>query len=103
MFGLVGKGLATGQIAEQLHLSTRIVETYRERLKTKLNLKHAAELNRDAAQFLLPQSRSRDCLFLNTANRLQHLIPPPQLAIPNQRTCFADRTAYNPHVGSWDN
>jgi len=57
VFGLIGQGLATGQIAEKLHLSARTVETYRERLKAKLNLKHAAELNRDAAQFWLLQSR----------------------------------------------
>jgi DNA-binding NarL/FixJ family response regulator len=57
VFGMIGQGLTTGQIAKQLHLSARTVETYRERLKTKLNLKHAAELNRDAAQFCLLQSR----------------------------------------------
>ncbi len=58
VFSLIGQGLATGQIAKQLHLSARTVETYRERLKAKLNLKHAAELNRDAAQFWLLQDRS---------------------------------------------
>ena len=57
VFSLIGQGLTTGQIAKQLHLSTRTVETYRERLKSKLHLKHAAELNRDAAQFWVLQER----------------------------------------------
>ncbi len=56
VFELIGQGFTTGQIAGQLHLSTRTVETYRDRLKTKLHLKHAAELTRDAAQFWLIRS-----------------------------------------------
>lgn len=45
IFSLIGAGLTTDQIAQRLHLSSNTVGTYRERLKTKLNLKSSAELS----------------------------------------------------------
>jgi DNA-binding NarL/FixJ family response regulator len=48
VFTLIGGGLATQQIAERLKLSASTVETYRERLKDKLELKTGNELNRAA-------------------------------------------------------
>ncbi len=53
VFTLIGQGLMNARIAAQLHLSPRTVETYRERLKTKLGLKTSAELNRRAVQWVL--------------------------------------------------
>ncbi|MDH3719473.1 MAG: response regulator transcription factor [Planctomycetota bacterium] len=53
VFTLLGQGVATAQIAEKLQLSPRTVETYRERLKTKLNLASAVELNRRAVEWAL--------------------------------------------------
>ena len=53
VFTLIGEGLMNAQIAEQLGLSPRTVETYRERLKAKLNLKTAGELNRRAVEWVL--------------------------------------------------
>ena len=53
VFALIGQGMMNAQIANQLNLSTRTVETYRERMKTKLNLKTSAELNRRAVQWVL--------------------------------------------------
>jgi DNA-binding NarL/FixJ family response regulator len=50
VFGLIGKGLATREIAEKLNLSTKTIGTYRERIKEKLNLKTATELNRYAVK-----------------------------------------------------
>lgn len=44
VFELTGKGNATREIAEQLHLSVKTIESYRARIKTKLNLKNATEL-----------------------------------------------------------
>ncbi|MBI5443008.1 MAG: response regulator transcription factor, partial [Deltaproteobacteria bacterium] len=46
---LIGEGLSTGQIAARLFVSVKTVGTYREKLKEKLNLGSAAELNRYAA------------------------------------------------------
>lgn len=45
IFSLIGAGLTTDQIAQRLHLSINTIGTYRERLKTKLNLKTSAELS----------------------------------------------------------
>jgi DNA-binding NarL/FixJ family response regulator len=50
---LIGKGYATGAIAERLHLSVHTIDTYREKLKIKLNLPTGAELNRYAVQWVL--------------------------------------------------
>lgn len=44
VFKLIGRGIGTKQIAEQLHLSNKTVETYRARLKEKLNLTNMTEL-----------------------------------------------------------
>jgi DNA-binding NarL/FixJ family response regulator len=44
IFGLIGKGLGTRQIAEQLHLSVKTIESHRSNIKEKLNLKDANEL-----------------------------------------------------------
>jgi DNA-binding NarL/FixJ family response regulator len=50
---LIGQGLTTGEIGRQLHLSTNTVNTYRERLKDKLNVKTGAELTHWATQWVL--------------------------------------------------
>ena len=44
VFELVGKGLSTRQIADQLTLDTKTIETYRARIKEKLGLKDGPEL-----------------------------------------------------------
>ncbi|MEX0774342.1 MAG: response regulator transcription factor [Phycisphaeraceae bacterium] len=55
VFRLIGDGLTTRQIAEKLHLSTKTIETYRDHIKAKLNLKHNTELIRRAVQWTLSQ------------------------------------------------
>lgn len=44
VFELTGKGNSTREIAEKLHLSVKTVESYRARIKTKLNFENATEL-----------------------------------------------------------
>jgi DNA-binding NarL/FixJ family response regulator len=44
VFGLIGEGRGTRQIAEQLHLSVKTIESHRAHIKEKLNLKNATEL-----------------------------------------------------------
>jgi len=44
VFELVGKGLSTRQIADQLTLDTKTIETYRARIKEKLGFKDGPEL-----------------------------------------------------------
>jgi DNA-binding NarL/FixJ family response regulator len=51
VLGLMGKGLGTRQIAEQLHISVKTVESYRARLKEKMNLRSGIELLRFAVKW----------------------------------------------------
>ena len=51
VLGLVGRGFATREIAEELHISVKTVETYRARLKEKMNLRSGAELVRFAVRW----------------------------------------------------
>ncbi len=49
---LIGGGLSTRQTAQELHLSIKTVETYREHLKKKLGIKNASELIKHAVQWV---------------------------------------------------
>lgn len=51
IFSLIGQGRSTRQIAEELHLSIKTVETHRAHIKEKLNLKSATELVQHAVQW----------------------------------------------------
>lgn len=53
VYELIGQGLTIQQIAARMLLSPKTVETYREKLKQKLNVKNSAELNRRAVQWVL--------------------------------------------------
>ena len=66
VFALIGRGLRTSDIAEQLDLSTKTIETYQARIKEKLGLTSGHELIRaavlDAAMRsagILPRKNSR--------------------------------------------
>lgn len=48
---LIGKGLGVSQIAEQLNLSVKTIETYRSNLKLKLNLENASALRQYAIEW----------------------------------------------------
>ncbi len=52
VFQLIGKGCGTRQIAKELHLSIKTVETYREHIKQKMKLENATELVRHAVQWV---------------------------------------------------
>lgn len=55
IFELIGRGLKTGHIAEQLHLSVKTIETHRANIKKKLNLDSGNELVMCAMQWSLEQ------------------------------------------------
>ena len=44
VFRLIGNGLSTKEITEQMHVSHKTVGTYRENIKNKLGIKHYTEL-----------------------------------------------------------
>ena len=51
VFRLIGEGHSTRQIAEELHLSVKTVESYQAHIKEKLSLKSARELVQYAIQW----------------------------------------------------
>lgn len=53
VFQFVGKGRNSREIAESLHLGETTVETYRSRIREKLQIRNAAELYQRAAQWTL--------------------------------------------------
>ena len=53
VFSLLGRGLRTSEIAEQMNVSSHTIDSYRERLKFKLKLKTAAELARQVIRWSL--------------------------------------------------
>lgn len=53
IYRLIGTGVTTGAIAEQLFLSTHTIDTHRENIKRKMGAKTGAELSRMAIQFML--------------------------------------------------
>jgi len=57
VFTLLGRGRGTRQIAEQLYISVKTVETYRLRIKEKLNIETAPELLQQAFQWANEQDK----------------------------------------------
>jgi DNA-binding NarL/FixJ family response regulator len=51
VFNLIGQGKGTRQIAEELHLSIKTIESHRAHIKEKLGLKSATELVQHAIQW----------------------------------------------------
>jgi DNA-binding NarL/FixJ family response regulator len=58
IFRLIGKGHKPSKIAKSMHLSVKTVETYRARIKEKLNLADADELLRYAIQWVSSASEA---------------------------------------------
>ncbi len=52
IFELIGRGVSTRRIAENLHLSIKTVESHRENIKRKLKLADATELLQQAIQWM---------------------------------------------------
>jgi len=64
VFELIGEGQSTRQIASVLHIDASTVETYRARIKEKLNLKTSSELLQYAIRFqMLPKDAHRTDLL----------------------------------------
>ena len=53
VFRLIGEGLPTGAIARRLHLSVHTIDSHRENIRAKLNLKNSVELMRKAVEWVL--------------------------------------------------
>lgn len=53
VFRLIGQAVKTAEIAERLHLSVKTVETYRDRIRQKLDLSDGTELAHYTTQWVL--------------------------------------------------
>ncbi len=56
VFELIGKGLSVKAIAEKLHLSPKTIETYRDSIKTKLNLDSSRQVVQHAIHWVMEQT-----------------------------------------------
>lgn len=56
VFDLIGRGNSTREIAEQLHLSVKTIETYRAHIKEKLHLRNGTELMQRAIHWVENES-----------------------------------------------
>src|ERR1700757_549722 len=55
VFRLIGEGHSTRQIAEELHISVKTVESYQSHIKEKLSLRSARELVQHAIQWSISE------------------------------------------------
>lgn len=53
VFEQIGRGLTTSAIANRLHLSVHTIDTHREKIKRKLDLKSGTELSQRAVQWVI--------------------------------------------------
>src|SRR5271167_1194601 len=53
VFRLIGQGEKTAKIADRLHVSVKTIETYRERIREKLDLSDGTELAHYATKWML--------------------------------------------------
>lgn len=56
VFTLIGGGMTSSEIAGRLHVSVKTVDTYRQRIKDKLDLRNSAELSREAMHWALEKT-----------------------------------------------
>lgn len=52
VFEPIGRGKSSSEIADQLHLATKTIETYRSRIKEKLNYKNSTEMIMNAVKWI---------------------------------------------------
>lgn len=57
VFEMIGQGIATSKMAEQLNLSIKTIETHQAHIKKKLNLSSAHELTHRAIRWVLEQGQ----------------------------------------------
>jgi DNA-binding NarL/FixJ family response regulator len=55
VFRFIGEGVKTAEIARRMHLSVKTIETYRDRIRQKLDLKDGTELAHFATKWMLQE------------------------------------------------
>ena len=69
IFRLIGESHRRGQIAAELHVSVKTVESHRTHIRRKLGFKNAAELYQYAAQYLQEAAAADHATVLQAAER----------------------------------
>ena len=57
VFERIGQGYQTREIADQLHLSPKTIQVYRDHIKKKLNLRNSVELHQRAYEWVRTQAK----------------------------------------------
>jgi DNA-binding NarL/FixJ family response regulator len=57
IFGMIGRGMGTREVANKLSLSIKTIEAHREHIKEKLRLRSGTELMRMAVQYALERPK----------------------------------------------
>jgi len=59
IFSFIGRGLSVSELASELHVSVKTIETHQMRIKEKLALRSAAELRQKAREWLAKSALNR--------------------------------------------
>jgi DNA-binding NarL/FixJ family response regulator len=59
IFSFIGRGLSVSELATELHVSVKTIETHQMRIKEKLALRNAAELRQKAREWLARSALNR--------------------------------------------
>jgi DNA-binding NarL/FixJ family response regulator len=59
IFSFIGRGLSVSELASELNVSVKTIETYQMRIKEKLALRSAAELRQKAREWLARSALNR--------------------------------------------
>lgn len=58
IFELIGHGRTTREISSRLHLGTSTIDTYRARIKSKLNLENGSQLSHEAIRWVSAEQKA---------------------------------------------
>ena len=73
VFSLIGRGFGPSQLASELHLSVKTIETHQSHIKEKLGLRSAAELSEKATRWMVQAARRNLQLRKKLARRPSRL------------------------------
>jgi len=73
VFSLIGRGFGPSQLASELHLSVKTIETHQSHIKEKLGLRSAAELSEKATRWTVQAARRNLQLRKKLARRPSRL------------------------------
>ena len=87
IFSFIGRGVSVSELATELHVSVKTIETHQMRMKEKLALHTAAELRQKAREWLAKSAVNRYAVLHNETDRTVYgtnllASSPPRTASP---------------------